>query len=195
MSIPSVKGLERVHSRDITMTTYSVDDSHIVVEGRLHEKRYKDNFLFTGEKKPSGDLHDMTIRMLLKIPELLIEDIEADMTTFPRDDCPDIKSSLDAVKGMKIGPGFTMKVRSMLSGVKGCTHLTHLLQTMTPAAMQGMWAYTAQKPPHERADMLTGDMAERVTKRMKNSCYAWREDGRVYTRMIKYLEKKRGCRS
>lgn len=195
MSIPSPDSLDRVHSRDITMTTYSVDDDHILLEGRLHEKRCKDNFLFTGEKKPSGDLHDMSIRMLIKIPELQIEDIEVVMTTFPRDDCPDIKNSLDAIKGMKIGPGFTMKVRSLLSGVKGCTHLTHLLQTMAPAAMQGMWAYTAQKPPHERADMLSPDMADRVMKKMKNSCYAWREDGRVYTRMEKYLQKKRGNQS
>jgi len=183
---------DTVHERVITMTTRGLDENHIAFEGRLHEKRMKDYYLFSGEKRPAGDLHDMSIRLLLKIPELLIEDVEVEMTTVPRDECNDIAQSMLAVKGMRIKPGFTMEVRAMLAGVKGCTHLSHLLQTMAPAAMQGMWAYTAHMPPHERDDMVQTGQMQAVVERLKNSCYAWREDGRAYRRMSEFIKKMNG---
>ncbi len=180
---PENKGHERV----ITMSTFTRGDNHIVVVGRLYEVRMKDYYLFTGEKKPAGPLHDLTITMLVKVPELLIEDIESAMTAVPREDCHAMADCLDRLRGMSIEQGFTLKVRSLLSGVKGCTHLTHLLITMAPAVMQGFWAVTAQKAPHERGDLSVERIAG-VLQGLKNSCYAWREDGPALKRLKSLLK-------
>ena len=179
---------DRSHERVISISTYSPDENHIVIEGRLRELRLKDYYLFTGERKSSGLLHDLIIRMLLKNPELLIEDIEAEMAAVPREECFSIEACVEKIKGMRIEQGFTMKVRSMLSGVNGCTHMTHLLLTMAPAIMQGMWAVTAEKPPGEREDM-TPDKISTVAEGLKNTCYAWREDGTAFSRLKSLIKK------
>jgi hypothetical protein len=81
------------------------------------------------------------------------------------------------VKGLSISQGFTLKVRSLLGGVKGCTHFMALLITMAPAALQGLWAYKSQKP----ADLSSGSSdiyrITRMAKVLRDTCYVWREDG------------------
>lgn len=180
----------KAHERTITLSTFRAGDDRIVAQGRLREMRLMEYYLFTGEKRPAGPLHDFTIRLLLAVPDLLIEEVDAEMASFPREDCPAVLDGIRKIRGMRIESGFTMKVRSMFSGIKGCTHLTHLLLAMAPAIMQGMWAVTAQKPPSERSDMSIERIAS-VAEGLKDSCYAWREEGRAYRR-LESLIKKRG---
>ena len=113
----------------------------------------------------------MIIRIDVKGPDLVIEDIEVEMPTIPHDACIETPESLEPIKGMPIASGFTTKVKDLVGGVKGCCHLFALLTAMAPAAVQGAWSAMAREPidPEVYMPMALG--------RVKNTCWVWREDG------------------
>jgi len=189
MSRLSLLAKECAHQRRIEMSTYPVDETHILSRGRFIEERIKPYYKLTGERVEGGPLHNLEILLLVKIPELVIEDVEVITGTLPRGDCYKTDKSLDPVKGLTIKGGFTSKVRELIGGVKGCTHLTHLLCTMAPAVMQGFWAISYQKK-HEISDIRV-ERGFKMADLLKNTCYAWREDGDAYQKMVKLLDERK----
>ena len=180
---------ECAHTRNIHTATYSADENHLVSEGRLTDIRLLDWYKFTGEKVDCGVLHDLRIVLLIKIPEMIIEDLEVIIETIPREDCLLMMETLKPVIGMAITGGFSAKVRGAAGGVKGCTHLVHLLTTMGPAIMQGFWTYTSGKLP-EKTGSLNKKAAESMRRNLKNSCVSWREEGELYQKLSKLMEEK-----
>mgnify|MGYP002682578381 CR=1 FL=1 len=51
------------------MSTYDAGENAIIVEGELMEKRLQEYYLMSGEKRPSGVLHNMIIRFIAEGPE------------------------------------------------------------------------------------------------------------------------------
>ncbi len=163
---------KKVHSRNIDVSTYEYDGQRIVVEGILRDDRFQDTYLMTGEKCPPGAIHHMAIRLLINCSNLQIEDVDVEFITVPREICRETLNCLDKIKGMTIARGFTVEVKKLAGGSKGCTHLVALLLSMAPAIFQGYAAYQAQKPASpdpERARM--------ILLFLLNTCHAWREDG------------------
>lgn len=173
---------ECAHKRNIEISTYSADENHIVTRGTLRDVRMKDYYLFTGEKKDAGTLHDLSIVLLVKVPEMKIEDLEVILDTVPRNDCQFIRHSLDAVIGMSLKGGFSARVRDIAGGNMGCTHLVNLLVTMAPAVMQGYWAYYFQQK-HDAAEVIEMQKG----RGLKDSCYTWREEGEAYRKLAEYF--------
>lgn len=176
---------EKIHKRDIIIDSYEAGPDMMVFTATLQEKRLADYYLSTGEKQPAGDLHHMTVRLLVRVPDMLIEDIEAEMHTVPRDECHDILSAFQAVKGMSIQQGFTGKLKEKLGGVKGCTHMLHLLTTLAPAAMQGMWAGRSR----QRSTGLNLRRLLSMKKILIDSCYAWREGGTAGNKLTAAIDE------
>jgi hypothetical protein len=162
---------DKVHTRSIEINTYEYDDRHLVVEGCLMDRRTGDYFLISGEKRPPGVVHHMVIRMLVDISTLTIEDIEAEMPTVPHEECLETLESLAPVKGMRIASGFTLKVKELIGGIKGCSHLQALLIAMAPAAIQGFGAYQSQRPSGYGSNLPL------IIQFLINTCWPWREDG------------------
>ncbi|MCU0848905.1 MAG: DUF2889 domain-containing protein [Spirochaetes bacterium] len=182
---------EKAHERSIRISTCPVDDSYMVVEGELIDDRIKDYYLVTGEKRPSGKIHHMVVRLLIRINDMLIDDVEVEMLSVPRDECSETLNSLDIIKGLRITRGFSSEIRSLLGGTKGCTHLVTLLTSMAPAALQGLWAYKSQKPVDSSVASYSDDRdrIEKMSGVLINSCYVWREDGPACRRLRDAIEK------
>jgi len=174
---------ECTHKRNIEISSFIADDNDIVTKGTLSDVRMKDYFLYTGDKRNAGTLHDLSIVLLVKIPEMTIEDVEVILDTVPRDDCRFIKQTLDPVVGMSFRGGFSSRVRQIAGGSTGCTHLVNLLITMAPAVMQGYWAYYFQKK-HDAAEVVEMQKG----RGLKDSCYTWREDGEAYRKLSAYFK-------
>jgi hypothetical protein len=183
-SIWKSKG-KKLHTRKIEVTTYDYDGQKIIVEGRLKDDRFQDSYLITGEKFPRGAIHHMTIRLLVNCSNLLIEDVDVDMISVPREVCRETNDCLTQIKGLTITKGFTLKVKKIAGGNKGCTHLVELIQTMAPAVFQGYAAYQAQKPAS-----LDSNHEKMVLQFLINTCHAWREDGPFVERFKKKLNMK-----
>jgi hypothetical protein len=114
----------------------------------------------------------MLIRLKIKGPEMLIEEARAEMPHHPREECPEVVPWIRNLEGVRIAPGFTMKVKRTIGGAKGCAHLTSLVLAMGEEAVQGYWAaYGAER---ERLGLRAQEVRNLI-----NTCHLWREDGPI----------------
>lgn len=183
---------DKAHERTITVATYPAGDDKVIVEGRLVDRRLKDYYLVTGEKRPAGDIHHMIIRLLVEITGFTIDDVEVELATVPRDECGDVQGTLDVIKGEKIAKGFSARMKSLLGGTKSCTHLLTLLIAMGPAALQGVFSSRAQKPMEMASFISDPGRARFFMKTLLNTCLVWREDGPAMKRLRETIEVLRG---
>jgi Protein of unknown function (DUF2889) len=172
---------EKLHTRNIEISTYDYNGQKIIVEGFLKDDRFQESRVITGETFPSGVIHHMAIRLLVNCSNLLIEDIDVDLISVPRKVCCETIRCLVSIKGLTITKGFTSKVKKLAGGNKGCTHLVELLLAMAPAAIQGYAAYQSKKPA-----VFDPNRAKMILQFLVNTCRAWRENGPL----VKTLKKK-----
>ncbi len=102
------------------------------------------------DNKPPGTLvegdtenvvmHNMVVELRVSFPALTITDVMVLFNTYPNRDCPQITVAYDQLIGLSIARGFTHKVRELLGGPRGCTHLGALLQALAPAIVQATWS-------------------------------------------------------
>ena len=103
---------QKIHTRGIAIATYEGGPDSIVVEGVLTDERLAHSYRPAGEALPPGTVHHMIIRMEVRGPKLVIEDIEVEMPTVPMPECRETLDSLQPIKGLPIVSGFTNRVRS-----------------------------------------------------------------------------------
>jgi hypothetical protein len=174
---------QKIHTRGIDVAIYACEDDAIVVEGRLKDDRLIDSYRSDGDVIRPGIVHNMVIRMKVRGPALVIEDLDVEMPTVPNDDCLETRRSLEPIKGMSIVSGFTIKVRKLVGGAKGCAHLVALLMAMAPAAVQGAWS-VATRLPNDSQTLKTYSLG-----RLKNTCYVWRSNGPAFAKYKQSLGK------
>jgi hypothetical protein len=162
---------QKIHTRRIDIATYEGGSDSIIVEGILTDERLVTSFRPTGESYPPGTVHHMIIRMEIRGPKLVIQDIDVEMPTVPMPECLETLDSLMPIKGIPIVSGFTARVKDLVGGTKGCAHLVALLTAMAPAVVQGAWAAMTREL-RDTATYLPG-----AVERIKNTCRVWRSDG------------------
>jgi hypothetical protein len=82
---------EKAQERTITIATYSAGTDKIVMEGTLIDRRFTENYLLTGEKRPVGVFHHIVLRNLVNATIRRIENIDIKLIEIPRDECIKIK--------------------------------------------------------------------------------------------------------
>lgn len=172
----------KIHTRNISIAIYLHTDDSIIVEGRLLDERLLKSYRLSGGSLPPCVVHHMIIRLIVRGPELVIEDIDVEMPTFPHEECSEVKNSLLPVIGLQINSGFTVKVKDLVGGAKGCAHLLALLIAMAPAAVQGAWSAATRQP------VASETISKSSVARMKNTCYVWRSDGPNYTKLKQEMD-------
>ncbi|MCD6570343.1 MAG: DUF2889 domain-containing protein [Deltaproteobacteria bacterium] len=175
-----------IHTRNITITTYAIDEDTVMVEGVLRDDRLKSTYSMTsGKMIAPGVLHNLTIRILVNGPAFKIEDVEVEMNNVPRDICRETKESLRPLVGHNIAPGFTNWVKETFGGIKGCTHLNALLLAMAPAVIQGYWAHK----------ITTTISVKELFKKSPDpryiidTCWVWRSDGPCVKELLATLDE------
>jgi hypothetical protein len=157
-----------VHGRDITIRTYDLGDQRILVEGQLRDQRHRPR---SGESFEGAFLvHDMVARLTVRGPEMVIDAVDVEMRRHPREGCTEVLPWMQKLVGMRIVSGFTQRVKELVGNSRGCAHLTSLLLTLGPAAVQGFWAAYGVSRSEIRAD-------DPRIKMVVNTCHLWREDG------------------
>ena len=164
--------LEKIHNRNLNISSYIVDDEHILITGELKEGNLITAYKKFGEPIEPNVFHQMQIQLLVQSIDLKIVDIHVKIPGAPHDDiCREMENSLAEIKGLNIDPGFTSKVKKIAGGIKGCVHLTTLLLSMAPAALQGYWIFEARK--EHRSENSDFD----IEKYLVDACWAWRKGG------------------
>jgi hypothetical protein len=176
---------EKLSTRNIEVTTYDYDEERIIVEGTLRDDRFHDTHGLSGETFPRGVVHHMAIRLLVHGPDRVIEDVDVELISVPREVCRETINCLASIKGLSVTKGFTSKIKNLAGGKKGCTHLVALLLSMAPAVFQGFATHRTRKPasidPHQ---------AKMIYHFLVNTCHAWREDGPFAETFKKRLDLK-----
>jgi len=183
-SIENRKG-KRLHSRSMEIVTYACDEDHIIVEGRLKDNRLVETYHVSGEKRPPQTVHDMTVQVQIDCRTLTIEDVHTEMSSVPHDGCDQTSETLNKLKGMRVSPGFTSKVKRAFGGKRGCLHLTTLVLAMAPAIMQGFWVHGSRDPGGRQ---IAHDMIENY---LVDTCWVWRRDGDLIKQFSPPEEKAR----
>ena len=170
-----------VHTREISMRTFNLGGHYILVEGSLIDHRYQPRHNEASEE--SELVHNMVIRLKVKGPGMLIEQAEATMPHHPREECTEVLPWIRNLMGLEIAPGYSLKVKKVIGGIKGCAHLTSLVIAMGESAVQGYWtAYGA-----ERGRM---GLREQTIKKFINTCHLWKEDGPIVKGLRETLESQ-----
>jgi hypothetical protein len=159
-----------VHTREISMRTSDLGDHTILVEGSLIDHRYRPR---RSEGAEEFELvHHMTIHLKVKGPRMLIEQAEASMPHHPRKECTEVLPWIRKLEGLEIAPGYSVKVKRIVGGVRGCAHLTSLVISMGESAVQGYWTAYVEET------RKTG-LPEQTIKKFINTCHLWKEDGPI----------------
>lgn len=136
--LPNTVAREPVHHRSIELRGYRREDGLYDVEGHLVDTKPFDFKLAAGLRPGGEPIHDMWLRITVD-RALTIVDAAATMDSMPYvSHCDRIVPAYMKLVGLAIRPGYTQRVKELLGGVRGCTHLTELAGALATAAFQSM---------------------------------------------------------
>jgi len=139
---------ELVHTRQIDCRGYHRDDGLWDIEGSLIDTRTEAMETFgRGRIAPGEHLHEMWLRMTVDV-DLMVKAIEAKTVQAPYPACPNFPDRFGKLVGQRIEPGWTAKVRLLLGGRWGCTHLVELLGPLATTAVQTVYAWRGETSDH-----------------------------------------------
>lgn len=170
---------KHLHTRLITVKGYTREDGLWDIEGHMTDnKTYTFQNNWRGTVPPDVPLHEMWVRLTLD-DDYTVMDAEAASDHTPLSICADITPEYKKLVGLRIGPGWSRRVKEALGGTRGCTHLTELLGPIATVAFQTISieknCRRAKKPEEAR---LISD-PEYMTRKPAfiDGCHAWASDG------------------
>jgi hypothetical protein len=159
-----------LHKRHVACFGYAREDGLWDIEGHLVDtKTYDLHDLDRGPTAAGQPLHEMWLRLTVDV-DLNIVAVEAKTVWGPYTMCGDITPNFQRLKGLAIKPGFSQKVRELLGGTQGCTHLVELLSPIATTAFQTVHS---EKVKRERAAGV------RKRPALIGSCHAWAAESPV----------------
>jgi len=127
---------EALHRRSIEIRGYKRDDGMYDVEGHLVDTKDNDFKLAAGIRPAGEPIHEMWLRITVD-RNLVIMDADAATDGMPYAGvCDTITPAYRKLIGLAIGPGYTQRIKELLGGVRGCTHITELAGSLATAAFQ-----------------------------------------------------------
>ncbi len=167
---------EHIHTRQVECRGYRREDGLWDIEGHITDvKTYSFRNRWRGEIASGEPVHEMWLRLTID-DDLLIHAAEAATDAGPYQVCPEITPNFAVLAGERIKPGFNRRVKELLGGVKGCTHLVELLGPIATTAFQTTVAARSRK----------GDQGQGQGRRRPgiiNTCHALAEDGAEVKRL------------
>lgn len=160
-----------VQVRTIRTEAHRVGEDELEVVGRLVDERPQGGPRWFDEEGASPVIHDMTVTLRVRYPELVITHARGAMAAHPYTLCVDALPPLDRLVGLSVVQGFTRAVNERFGRQLGCAHLTALVQAMAPVIRQAAGAAFRHDAEPPRADR---------DRWFVNTCQAWREGGPLH---------------
>ncbi|MCY1207456.1 hypothetical protein D3C71_1235020 [compost metagenome] len=160
-----------LHTREIVCHGYLRDDGLVDVESTMRDISPQGSDLFFKRLGAGEDLHRMRV-VLTVDAELVIRALQVHSEAAPTPWCSQSNAVYDALVGLQIGPGFTKKVRALVGGAKGCTHLTELMGPAATTAMQALFALGREKGGMRATHARPGPVPR---PGLVNTCQAYRD--------------------
>jgi hypothetical protein len=164
---------KRLHKRVITLEGYQRDDGLWDIEGHLVDtKDYDFDNSWRGRITAGTAVHNMRLRLTVD-DTMTVRDVDAALDAGPHHVCADITPAYKILVGERIKPGWNLRVRELLGGVKGCVHLVEMLGPIGTVAYQTLGPSRARKKMDDAAGVVAAKPARIDT------CHALAADGEV----------------
>lgn len=162
-----------LHRRDVQCWGYRREDGLWDIEGRMTDVK---TYPFPNEDRggaiQAGEpLHAMWIRLTVD-DRFVIHDVEACADATPFNLCPAVANCYRQLIGVQIGPGWSLKLKELFSGVQGCTHMTELLGPIATTMFQTLYGQRYDEDDAKPA-------SDRPPPPVLNTCHALSSDGPV----------------
>lgn len=173
---------EHIHTRRVTCQGFRRTDGLWDIEGHITDvKTYPFENDFRGPIEPGDPIHDMWIRLTVD-DRFEVRAVEAVTDKSPYAVCPAITPNFQRLIGLRIRSGWTQKVKELLGGVEGCTHLVELLGPVATTAFQTIFPVLSRE--RARGGSVDGGMPSDPAARKRpplllDTCHAFRSDGEV----------------
>jgi hypothetical protein len=149
MSLP-VTEVERelLHTRRVRYEGYKRADGLWDIEAHLTDIKNHDYQLKTGVRRAGQPVHSMWLRLTIDGNFTIVgASASFDAVPYPGG-CETIAPAYRELVGLNLSKQFKKKSKELLGGVRGCTHLTEMLDGMPTAAIQSF----AGERKEEQAD-------------------------------------------
>jgi hypothetical protein len=170
----------QIHTRSICLTTYPHTDSQVLVHGELKDQRYIRVFDVSGKTSPPGIVHHMSVTLLVDPDPLTIIQAEAEMIVVPMAECSATLDRIDPLIGIEIKSGFSSRIRKIMGGNRGCTHLCTLVVAMGQEIVHG-WL-TRKRSQKYPSPVSLEAMEEKGY--LIDSCRMWKKGGPKMREML-----------
>jgi hypothetical protein len=157
-----------LHRRSIEFEAFDAGEALVVV-GKLRDSRP-----WADGRDAVAQVHDMELRVTVKIDDMTIIESVAEMHTFPHAECPAIVTAFAGLVGLSVARGYTREVQSRFGGPKGCTHLEQLARSLGPLVVQAVTSRRARAVSRGETDNL---LSAGASPWARNSCHVWAEGG------------------
>ena len=175
-------GRQLIHCRQVECLGYLRADGLWDIEGRLSDSKTHSVPLNSGRYLEAGqDYHGMLIRLTVD-DEFIIHQVDVQMPSVPTSECSGAAAAYAKLIGVRIGPGFSRRIKELFGGPGGCTHLTELLLPIATTAYQTIPMGRAMVAPRNAEDTQA---YARATGTLVNTCFALRTDGPIAINMNK----------
>ncbi len=172
---PAPPSRQLLHTREIVCTGYARSDGLFDIESAMKDISAQGTDMFFKRVEAGDPIHAMRITVTVDA-ELVIRHVQVHTDVAPTPNCADSNPGYEALKGLKIGPGFTKKVRALLGDTKGCTHLTELLGPLATTAIQTLYALQRETQNMRAAHRMEGPLPRPP---LTDTCQAYRSNGQA----------------
>lgn len=186
---------EELHRRDYDFHGFQRADGLFDIEGRMTDRKsYAFPNRWRGEIVPGEPIHDMWARLTID-EDFFVVGIEVHTAAGPFEICPAITPSFAALKGVRIGKGWSRALKEKFGGVHGCTHHVEMLRAMGTVAFQTVFgAREKMKREGRIASAAAAAPEDKPAKRpgLIDSCHALAADGEAVKQLwpAYYVERR-----
>ncbi|MCK9382655.1 MAG: DUF2889 domain-containing protein [Sulfuritalea sp.] len=173
--MPTDNDRKLVHTRQITCRAFRLKNGFLEIETTVTDEKGQEVPFRSRPPVLVGEfMHRMSLTLTID-DDYVIRDVKARTLKAPWPMCGGTDEAYRGLIGLRIGAGFSQKVREILGGVQGCTHVTELVTQAANTYMQASW-------PDRISRQIAIDPDPRNwpgnrTPAFVNQCHAWRQDG------------------
>ncbi len=172
MPLPEPASRKLMHTREIVCHGYRRDDGLWDIEAHLTDtKTYGFDSRDRTRVEAGEPIHGMWLRLTLDT-EFVVQEVAAAMDYTPFRICDQIAPAHQKLVGEQIGPGWNKRVRALLGGTHGCTHMREMLGRMATVAIQSMFGEKRRSG---------GDIEETLGHKpfVIDGCHSWASDSPI----------------
>jgi Protein of unknown function (DUF2889) len=174
---------EAQHFRDYQFAGYCRADGLFDIEGRMTDRKsYSFPSEWRGCIEEGEPIHDMRIRLTLD-EGFMIRDVECVTAAGPYQICPAITPAFAALKGERVGRGWSRVLREKFGGRNGCVHHVEMLRAMATVAFQTLYGYQERRKRETGQSNREGPSSPEAAPGRRpgfiDSCHALASDGEI----------------